>query len=395
MDGSRAHVAALTLAAVLLAALALALASSGQMLRVAAAGLPAPIAAGDGAANIPLSGRAKWVVVRWVARRTGVLSALDLRLQANGASCLTTGRRGYGLGDGGTWRVTIHPVWPDGQPDTARTLATTEFRPCRAPAGVVDIRQGVMRMKTNLRVVRGVEYATVVRNTAPAPDRNYTSVNFLWARNGLIGANARNERNPGARDSYYGLDPRELVGYSTDSGAHWALPGGPYGRPAGRNFLPTYVQEYSDGVKTGQPYYYARSASTATRTMVFNQVAQPWTIRALGAYAPATGSGTLTLTVDGAVRARAVVSGPGMVRALIPPTTVLPGQRVAVSSHGLPVEAVAADTAWGRLLGMHLPSWPWHLQGTSDFSSAAPVYPLPACGAACTPGYGGAVIIGM
>jgi hypothetical protein len=217
----------------------------------------------------------------------------------------------------------------------------------------------------------------VIRNDDGAPTKNYTSTNFLYTSTGLLGANARNERSPLAPDAYYGLDPRELVGYSRDAGRTWALPGGPYGEPGGRDFLPTFVQEYADGRVAGQPYYYATAPSTATRTMVFQNVTRPWTIRALGAYSRG-GAGTLTLAVDGSVRERVPVAGAGMLRASIVPVVVMPGQTVTVTASGLRIQDVVADTAWGRLMGMHQASTPWRLAGQRNFSRAAPVYALPA-----------------
>src|ERR687883_2164290 len=112
----------------------------------ASADLPAPVAAGTSAANIDLSTADKRVVVRWVARSTGTLAALHLRIQADGASCRLSGKTGYGAGNGGNWHATTHPVLPDGRPDQSRTLATQDFRPCDGPASVVDPRQGITRL---------------------------------------------------------------------------------------------------------------------------------------------------------------------------------------------------------------------------------------------------------
>ena len=365
-------------------------------LHQATLGLPAPLAAGDSAGNMTLNGRSKWVLVRWVARRTGTLTALDLRIQADGSACRRSGRHGYGLGNGGSWHATTHTVLPDGRPDTSHTLATNDFRPCRAGASLVDVRQGIVRLGLDLSVVKGAEYATIVRNRDPAPERNYTSPNFLYLRGGAVGANARNERSPAAGDAYYGLDPRELVGYSSDGGRHWALPGGQYGRPRGRNFLPTYVQEYASGAPVGQPYYHTRGPTRESRTMVFSNVTSPWVIRALGAYTGSRATGTLSLSVDGVLRARVPAYGAGMLRAAIPPTTVLPGQSVAVTSRGLAIAEIVADGAWGRLMGLTRSAAPWRLQGQRDLTSAVPIYPLPACGGACAPGYGGTIgVTGM
>ena len=343
----------------------------------AAPALPAPVAAGSSAANIPLSGANKRVVMRWVARSTGTLRALHLRIQADGSTCRLSGRTGYGLGNGGSWRVTTHPVLADGRPDTSRTLSAYETRPCEADVSVVDVKQGVARIPMPMSVVKGGEYATIVRNTDPLPNLNYTSTNFLYTSTGVIGANGRNERSKVAPDTHYGLDPRELVGYTTD-GSTWALPGGPYGAPGGRNFLPTYLQEFSDGRVMGQPYYYAAAASTADRTMVFGGITTEWTIKELGAFSLREGAGTLTLTVNGQERARVAVSGAGMLRAPIAPVTVQPGQTVKVTARGLSIQNIVADTAWGRLAGLHLSSKPWYVENEANFSHAAPVYALPA-----------------
>ena len=181
------------------------------------------------------------MLVRWVARSTGTLTALHFRIQADGSACRHSGRTGYGRGDGGSWHVTTHPVLPDGQPDEATTLATQDVRPCDAPTSIVDVRQGIIRLPMRLAVARGNEYATVLRNDDAAPADNYTSPNFLFTSTGILGANGRNERSPLAPDAYYGLDPRELVGYSPDGGRSWALPGGPTGlRAVAASSRPTF-----------------------------------------------------------------------------------------------------------------------------------------------------------
>lgn len=340
--------------------------------------LPAPFAAGDSAGNMALSGSDAWVLLRWVARAPGQLAALHLRIQADGSRCRRSGRTGYGRGSGGSWLVTTHLVRPDGLPDTRRALSRYEFRPCSGAAGVADVRQGVVRVPMRLALRAGDERATIVRNTDPVPSQNFTSANFLFAEGGVLGANGRNERSARAGDALYGLDPREVVGYSSEGGRSWAIPGGQYGKPAGRNFIPTYLQEFADGRVAGQPYYYAADAPGTERTMEFAPARTRWTVRGLGAYAAEQTSGVLTLRVGGDERARARVEGAGMLRAAIDPVGVEPGQRVSVSSSGLVLRDLVADTAWGRLVGLHTAAAPWRIAGEDAFSRAAPVYPLPA-----------------
>jgi hypothetical protein len=376
---SRTHLAVgLGIVAVAAAVAVVFISSDEERRSTGTSSLPAPVAAGDSAANIKLDGPAKRVLVRWVARSSGTLAALHLRIQANGAACRLNGQTEYGDGDGGGWQVSTYAVLADGRPDMSTRLQSAHFRPCSGPPGVVDVRQGIARIAMGVPVRRGSEYATVIRNDAPDPAHNYTSPNFLFTIKGIIGANGRNERDADAADAYYGLDPRELVGYSLDAGRTWSLPGGPYGAAGGRSFLPTYLQEYADGRISGQPYYYTTGVATAPQTMVFSSIERPWTIRALGAYSHYRSTrGTLTLAVDGRRVASAGVKGVGMLRTRISPIAVRPGQTVSVTARGLALRDVVADTAWGRLTGMHLPTAPWHIEGESDFSKAAPVYPLP------------------
>jgi hypothetical protein len=361
------------------AALAIVLSSSndGPSRTTKPSGLAAPVAAGTSAGNVPLNGAGKRVLLRWVARSSGTMVGLHLRIQANGSGCRLNGKTGYGLGNGGSWQVTTHPVLPDGRPDEATTLSSGRFRPCEASPGVVDVRQGIVRVAMQLPVERGQEFATVIRNADPDPAHNYTSANFLYTSSGIIGANGRNERDPKAPDAYYGLDPRELVGYTQDNGQNWSLPGGPYGNPGGRNFLPTYLQEYADGRITGQPYYYATTATTSPRTVLYMNGRKPWTVRELGAFTPTQGRGTLTLVVDGRPVRTVTVEGSGMLRATVPPTTINPGQTAGVTATGLALQDIVADTAWGRLAGMERPTAPRQLHVGANFSRVAPVYPLP------------------
>jgi hypothetical protein len=336
-----------------------------------------PFAGGDSAANIDLPSADRWIVNRWVAKRTGTLAALYLQVKTEGsAGCPWGGRPGYAKGTTGRFLGTTHRVLPDGRPDMSVTLRSTQFTPCGYEV------KGSVRLPMGLDVVAGEEYATVVRNIDPAPSANYFSQNFLWTDRGVAGANGRNERDPQAPDAYYGLDPRELVGFSTDGGTTWALPGGPYGGAgdSGRAFIPTYIQKYADGAAAGQPYYWAAPVS-GTVSMVFPDVRVPWTISALGAYAAGPGASVVALEVDGRKRASAVLSGTGMLRAPIPPVQVPRGATVRVTtvagSGGLGLYGVHPDATWAGIYGLGT-AHRWYMAGSAQ--DAVPVYPLPMYG---------------
>src|SRR5207244_12680511 len=163
----------------------------------------------------------EWGLVREGAKASGGAGRPRPRPQGEGARRRRDGGTGYGGGNGGTWRATTHPVLPNGRPDMAHTLASTKFHPCSSKRSLVNVRQGVVRLPLHLTVGRGQEYATVIRNRARHARRNFTSINFLYSSDGILRANGRNERSPNAPDAYYGLDPRELVGYSLNGGRRW------------------------------------------------------------------------------------------------------------------------------------------------------------------------------
>lgn len=339
-----------------------------------------PHAGGDSAANIAMNSASKRQAIRWVAQRTGTLSTLYLRVKVEGSTnCPLGGRSGYASGTSGVLEATTYRTLSSGLPDTSSVLAKQSFNPCATQTGES------VPLTLNLGVSKGQEYETVVRNADASPGTNWFSINYLYRGDygfGIAGANGRNERDPLASDAYYGLDPREVVAFSTDSGTNWSTPGGPYGASNGAAFLPTYIQKYSDGAKAGQPYYWAAAVS-GTVTMVYPNVPVTWTISQLGAYTSTAsgGSSEVRLYVDGVQRAATTLAGAGMLRASIPAVTVNPGQTVKVQttagSGGLNLRKLYADSEWAGIMGLGTTA-PFYMDGAPQ--SAVPVYPLPMYG---------------
>ena len=330
--------------------------------RIAKTSVAPPFASGDDAANIALRRTADRVLLRWIARRTGILRVLDVRVKFSSP--------GYGGGSSGILRATTHPVRRDGRPRTSTVFAQQELVPAQSASG------GSIALTMGFGVEAGQEFATIIQNAAPDPHGDYFSANFLFARRGLVGANARNERGSEARDARYGLDPRELVGFSRDGGATWRLPGGPYGPNGGRAFLPTYVQEFADGVAEGQVYYWGRPISGMV-TMVYHARSRPWTITRIGA-SSAGGSAKVVLAIDDVPRATATLSGTGFVSAKINPVVVPSGSKVELTTTtgdgGLLLRQLFADAIWARLARLGTGSG-WYLE--QDPETAVPLYPLP------------------
>ncbi len=325
----------------------------------------APMAAGEAATSVRLDAAEKRVGVRWVARQTGTLATLHLRMRADGATGCPAGT--YGSGTGGRARVTTYAVHADGTPNEAIVRAEDEFSPCGRISG------GSSAVAMGIPVTRGEELFTVIRNVDANPTANAFSTSFLSSSDGVVGANGRNERDAGATDVFYGLDARELVGYSVNAGGVWQLPGG----PTGAKLVPTFLQDYGGARSVGQPYYYASALSGAV-VMEYGPAAAPWTLVALGAYLESAGTGEAVLLVDGVEKARVTLSGNGMVRAAITPVLVPAGARVRVTAvseaGGLSLRKLHADSVWSQLAGLG-PSHPFRLVG--DETLAAPLYPLP------------------
>ena len=254
---------------------------------------------------------------------------------ASGSINCPTGQNGYGGGTSGIAQISTYPVKADGTPDTTRLLARTQLTPCAAAdSGSVGVPLG-------LSTAKGQEFATVVQNIDSNPAVNRFSINGLYQSGGLAGANGRNERSPTAKDAYYGLDPRELIGSSLDGGATWQLPA--------PNYVPTYVQVYADGYRDGQPFLYPTcpcpGAVSGTQTMAFPNVPVAWTISQLGAYTVAASSARVDLLVNDQVVASATLSGSGMLRASITPVTRQP--RIdGEGAHDGRAAAVSRCSAW-------------------------------------------------
>jgi hypothetical protein len=350
----------------LIVLLALSAASCGAPSAAHAAVGP-PFGVGDSSGNIRLNTRDP-AAIRWVARRTGTIARLwvKTRTATHGGAMDSS----YYSGTTGTWEATTYATASDGRPATGRVLARERFVPVarmRADGAPFGNAAGeAIGLRLSLPVTRGAEYITVVQNVDPLPALNYASLNFLYSAAGLQGAQGRNERRTSAPDAMYGLDPRELVGGSR--GGVWYLPGNNFGQFA--KFLPTYVQQFSDGSAAGQPYY-SGSSVPAGRTIKQRFVVRgDRTIGAVGAFLTAPDGFLATVFVNGASRRSVELSG-GADRIV---TRTL-GSPLKVASDSI-VEIVATPHTTGSLKALYADDVFEQLMGLPAGHRALPLYPV-------------------
>ena len=138
-----------------------------------------------------------------------------------------TGRIDYGHGNGGRLRARLVPMKADGTPDLGMVLGEETFYPVerykqtKAEFNIGD-RAGMLYARFGgVRLSAGTPYWVVYQNVDPNPRMNYVSFNSPVVKDSESGPNGRNTIDPNAPGAIMGLDPREVVAWSLDTGASW------------------------------------------------------------------------------------------------------------------------------------------------------------------------------
>ena len=103
-------------------------------------------------------------------------------------------------------------------------------------------------------------YAMVYRNVHADPAHNFSSTNSPTVKESEAGPNGRNKLDPNTPGAIAGLDPREAVAWSINSGATWGWGRevGPYSGDSSDDAmrLPHYAWQTSAAAKpeSNQPY---------------------------------------------------------------------------------------------------------------------------------------------
>ena len=269
------------------------------------------------------------------------------------------GRQGYAAGDGGTIRARLVAVGPNGEPDMSQVLAeetvgaVQRYQEAKQAYGVPDVTQLLYFNMGGVRVTGGQTYAMTYQNVNSSPSSNWFSENSPTVKESVAGPNGVNTLDPNAPGAIAGLDPREAVAWSRDSGATWvwgrragegSTPGAYVGSASGDDGtrLPWYGWQTSPGAapESNQPYYaYKESGSY---TMREHSAPAAVTLTEAGGYAPSgAAAGVITVrNLSTGATAHTAALGSGLVRGkLDSPVTVQAGQSYEISNSGSVLKA--------------------------------------------------------
>jgi hypothetical protein len=227
-----------------------------------------------------------------------------------------TGRPVYGHGNGGEIRARLVTMNADGTPNLGQVLAQDTFFPVdrykqtKAEFAVSD-RPGLIYSRFGgVALKGGTPYWVIYQNIDPNPRMNYVSYNSPVVKDSESGPNGRNTLDANAPGAIGGLDPREVVAWTWDSGGTWAWgravgAGGPFipGDYAGSTTtddgtrLPWYAWQETGQTKirANQPFY-SYPDSAGSFTVRYMNVPHATTLTNAGGYAP-VGSNIGVITV--------------------------------------------------------------------------------------------------
>ena len=307
----------------------------------------------------------RWLyAIRFVVDRDTTIYRFFSQMKAKGAAwdphtgtkCTTYGAGCYGAGDGGRIEARLVTVKPDGTPDLSNVLAretvdpATRYLETKSAYGISTISLFWYFNMGGVAIKAGTPYAMVYRNVHADPAHNFSSANSPTVKESEAGPNGRNNLDPNASGAIAGLDPREAVAWSTDSGASWS-----WGRQVGPYYgsttsddgvrLPHYAWQASPTSRpqSNQPYS-AYWSTCSPCTLRASAVPRATTLTEAGGYAPVGKSvGTVTVrNLRTGAQGTTASLGSGIVRGkLDPPVRVEVGDSYEITHTGTVYRAEA------------------------------------------------------
>ena len=292
------------------------------------------------------------------------------------------GRDGYASGNGGTIRARIVNVNADGTPNLGEVLAQESvnadqrFNESKSAYGVSGLTQLLYFNMGGVRLSANRMYAMVYTNADPNPGSNWFSENSPDVKESVAGPNGRNTTDPNAAGAIAGLDPREVVGWSSNGGSSWV-----WGRMVGEGNtsgayvgsassddgtrLPWYgIQTSSDTRPVSNQPYYAYTAQ-GSYTLKLTNAPRQVTLTEAGGYGP-SGDGigvvTVTNTITGETGKTAALAGGLAKGPLDHPVTIRAGDAYTISNTGT-VYKQEADEFIQRTFGVGSGRWSFSTDG--------------------------------
>lgn len=250
---------------------------------------------------------------------------------------------GYSAGTAGEITARLVTIKANGEPDLTNIVAQEQTVGIRARIAAAKSLHGIGGTTQlpyfnfgGVHLNAGQMYAVVYQNVTGSPSVNWVSVNSPDAKETVAGPNGINNLDPNAAGAIAGLDPREAVAWSQDSGTTWKwghfvgqgnTPGS-YTGAAGTDDdtrLPWYGwQEVAGGpVYSNQPYY--AYTATGSYTLRLANAPRNVTLTVAGGYAPvgsSVGVVTVTNTRTGQVGTTSSL-GTGLARGALTPNVVI------------------------------------------------------------------------
>lgn len=323
-----------------------------------------------------------------------------------------TGRSGYGDGNGGTIRAQLVTCNADGTPDLSNVLATEEVNAVdRYEAAKALFTPGathpnqILYLLFNITLKQGHLYAVVISNVHAKPLENFFSVNCPTTSIAAAGPNRSNTLSADASGAMAGLDPRECLFWSVDSGGHWftgekvggdteaqgIVPARSGGHISGcysgyselngdeKVRLPWYgFMSSGDVVTAVQPYYGYLETATAPK-LICRKAGRAVVLTAAGGFAPegkdlgvvtvtniATGQSSSTSSLKSGL-----VEGP-----LSAPVEIAAGETYTIEASGTSYLEMA-DSFQQAVFGLGGGDWPFSTEGHESNRAALFVTPWP------------------
>lgn len=338
-----------------------------------------PLAGFDAAGNVRIDSAAKFQATRWVPSKAGILLSYYIKVKSTSSD-----GSGYAGGTGGVMLARLCGENASNQPDLTNVLASVTL--VMAAANPATSQNGV-QLDFDTGVSEGVPYWIVLSNTDALPATNYFSQNYGYVTNGMSGGNASNQTDGSSTALYYGLDPRELVAGSGDSGATWNIPGDAASGGVLTKHVPTYIAKYADGTFQAQPYYSATTPANGSYTVAYQGFSSGFTLDKILVWsngAGPKGMASVDILINDVWQESVAVGGRGFLRASLgTPRAVLSTDVVKFTTTvnssgghgGLALQELYADSYFEGILTTGT-GYKWYEVGNTN--RIMPIMPLTA-----------------